>query len=159
MTTAVEYRTGASLVDDETFGRFVLFLINDMGEDPRHAPGIVDQALAYFGTVAVHDGLPLMPSDAVDRGIYCVYLHTRDAAALFDRIAVRFLHHKPHPERGLRRRGQVLGARRRRGLAVRLRRRTPLLGAAPGPVLAPRAGLRRSPVSPSPDFPRKDSNG
>ncbi|QEU93628.1 hypothetical protein CP970_24390 [Streptomyces kanamyceticus] len=104
----MEYKTGASLVDDETFGHFVLFLINDMGEDPRHAPGIVDQALAYFGTVAVHDGLPLMPSDAVDRGIHCVYLHTRDAAALFDRIAGRFLHHNPHPERGARPAGSLI---------------------------------------------------
>lgn len=41
-----------------------------------------------------------MPSEAVDRGVHAILLHTREADALFGRIAGRFLHHNPHPERG-----------------------------------------------------------
>lgn len=43
-----------------------------------------------------------MPSEAVDRGVHAILLHTREAHALFSRIAGRFLHHNPHPERGER---------------------------------------------------------
>ncbi|MFD4997381.1 glycine-rich domain-containing protein [Streptomyces buecherae] len=102
MATAVEYKTGASLVNEETFARIVLFMVNDpqFQEDPKHAPGILDQALAYYGAVAVHAGDPLMPSEAVDRGVHAILLHTRESHDLFNRIAGRFLHHNPHPERG-----------------------------------------------------------
>ncbi|WP_434599193.1 hypothetical protein [Streptomyces sp. A5-4] len=101
MATAVEYKTGTSLVDEGTFARFVLFMVNDpqFKEDPKHAPGILDQALAYYGAVAASDK-PLMPSEAVDRGVHAILLHTREAQELFDRIAGRFLHHNPHPEKG-----------------------------------------------------------
>ncbi|MFE0101742.1 hypothetical protein [Streptomyces sp. NPDC059009] len=78
-----------------------------MKEDPRHAPGIIDQALAYYGAVALHTGAPLMPSEAVDRGVHAILLHTREAAELFDRVAGRFLHHNPHPEKGGRPAGSL----------------------------------------------------
>ncbi|MEJ8636591.1 hypothetical protein [Streptomyces sp. MS2.AVA.5] len=100
MTATTQRLHGKTLVTDEEFKRFTLFLVRDMQEPEEHAAGIVDQALAYYGAVATHAGKPLMPSEAVDRGVHAILLHTREAEGLFTRIAGRFLHHSPHPERG-----------------------------------------------------------
>ncbi|WP_412753378.1 glycine-rich domain-containing protein [Krasilnikovia sp. M28-CT-15] len=67
-------------------------------EHPELAPDmpvrILDQALAFLGACAVTTE-PIGPSDLVDIGWHTFILYTRDYEAFCDRVAGRFIHHRP----------------------------------------------------------------
>jgi len=84
-----------SLVSDELFECLVARVERDEGHEPELAVRIVDQALAFLGTCAVHRGEPLSPSRMVDAGWHAFVLHTREYRRFCRRIAGRFIDHVP----------------------------------------------------------------
>ncbi|WP_285100913.1 hypothetical protein [Promicromonospora sp. MEB111] len=94
-TTAHDLREGRSLVDPELFQKLTERVSTEHDHDLGIAARIVDQALAFLGTTATHQGRPLSPSDEVDPGWHEFILHTVDYAAFCDQVAGRFLHHVP----------------------------------------------------------------
>lgn len=95
-----ERTTGRSLVGDDLFTSLADFLIDEGQHDRPDAERVMDQALAFLGTLAGHTGEPLMPSDAVDPGWHAFILHTRDYSEWTRRTAGRYLHHHPRPGAG-----------------------------------------------------------
>lgn len=93
--TAHDLREGRSLVDPALFQKLTERVATEHDHDLNMAARIVDQALAFLGTTATHQGRPLSPSEIVDPGWHEFILHTVDYAAFCDRIAGRFLHHVP----------------------------------------------------------------
>lgn len=87
--------TIAAPVSVELHQKLVRRVEKDHHIDRDLASRIVDQALAFLGTCAVHAGKPLAPSGLVDHGWHAFILHTRDYAEFCDRVAGRFLHHVP----------------------------------------------------------------
>ncbi|KOV26437.1 hypothetical protein ADK60_21075 [Streptomyces sp. XY431] len=87
--------TGRTLVDDALFERLVHRVAQDQSMEARLAERVVDQALAFLGTCAVSPDAALSPSRVVDHGWHAFLLHTREYAAFCDRVANRFLHHRP----------------------------------------------------------------
>jgi hypothetical protein len=84
-----------SLVEPELFHRLVQRVAEEHDQDLNMAARIMDQALAFLGTSATHQGRPLAPSDIVDPGWHEFILHTVDYARFCEQIAGRFLHHVP----------------------------------------------------------------
>jgi hypothetical protein len=96
MTTAVAARVaGRSLVSDELFGRLVSFLVEDEGLTKCRAERVMDQALAFLGASAANPGQRMSPSRDVDPGWHAFVLHTADYAEWCQRVAGRFIHHRP----------------------------------------------------------------
>ena len=95
ITTARELREGRELVTPELFHRLVTRVAEEHDHDLLMAGRVVDQALAFLGTSANHEGRPLSPSEIVDPGWHEFILHTVDYAAFCDQVAGRFLHHVP----------------------------------------------------------------
>jgi hypothetical protein len=94
-TIATARKTGRSLVDDELLDRLVTFLVNEEQMTRCHAILIMDQALAFLGTLAQYVGAPLSPSKKVDPGWHAFVLHTREYDDWCQRVAGRFIHHNP----------------------------------------------------------------
>ena len=94
-TTTHDLREGRSLVDPELFHRLVQRVAEEHDHELSMAARIVDQALAFLGTSATHQGRPLSPSEIVDPGWHEFILHTVDYAAFCEQMAGRFLHHVP----------------------------------------------------------------
>jgi hypothetical protein len=94
-TTTHDLREGRSLVDPALFQKLTERVSAEHDRDLGMAARIVDQALAFLGTTATHQGRPLSPSDEVDPGWHEFILHTVDYAAFCDQVAGRFLHHVP----------------------------------------------------------------
>ncbi|MBR7827572.1 hypothetical protein KDK95_14735 [Actinospica sp. MGRD01-02] len=90
----VKARTGRSLVDPVLFDRLSACISFERGMDRPTAERVMDQALAFLGTCAVHP-VSLAPSKAVDIGWHTFVLHTLDYAAFCNRVAGRFIHHIP----------------------------------------------------------------
>ncbi|WP_406089519.1 glycine-rich domain-containing protein [Kitasatospora purpeofusca] len=87
--------TGRTLVDDRLFERLTHQVARDHRLETRLAERVVDQALAFLGACATNPGAALAPSRLVDHGWHAFLLHTHEYAAFCDRIAGRFLHHRP----------------------------------------------------------------
>ncbi|HEX6358227.1 hypothetical protein [Actinophytocola sp.] len=98
MTTTTQQKTGRSLVSTRLFERLVIRLMTDEGLSPTFAARVMDQALAFLGTSAVHRGEPLSPSRAVDPGWHTFILHTRDYREFCRQTAGRFIDHVPMRE-------------------------------------------------------------
>ncbi|MEU4362561.1 hypothetical protein [Promicromonospora sp. NPDC023987] len=94
-TTARDLREGRELVEPELFHRIVQRVAEEHDHDLSMAGRIVDQALAFLGTTATHQGRPLSPSEIVNPGWHEFILHTVDYVEFCERIAGRFLHHVP----------------------------------------------------------------
>jgi hypothetical protein len=90
----VKARTGRSLLDPVLFERLSVRIAFEHGMDRPMAERVMDQALAFLGTCAVHP-VPLSPSKTVDIGWHTFILHTQDYGAFCDRVAGRFIHHIP----------------------------------------------------------------
>lgn len=73
----VERLSGRSLVSEELFERLVARVGRDEGYEPTLAARVVEQALAFLRTCAVHRGDPLSPSRMVDAGWHAFILDTR----------------------------------------------------------------------------------
>jgi hypothetical protein len=93
--TAHDLREGRSLVDPALFQKLTEHVATEHDHGLGMAARVVDQALAFLGTTATHQGRPLSPSEEVDPGWHEFILHTVDYAAFCEQIAGRFLHHVP----------------------------------------------------------------
>lgn len=91
----VERLSGRSLVSDELFERLTARVTRDEGYGPALAARVVEQALAFLRTCAVHRGEPLSPSRLVDAGWHAFILDTREYRRFCRRIAGRFIDHVP----------------------------------------------------------------
>lgn len=97
MTAVVnETKTGRALIEPGLFDSLTKFVMQHDGETEARAELIVDQAVAYYGTLATAT-VPMMPSDDVDKGVHAFILHTKAFAEFCDAHAGRFLHHNPAP--------------------------------------------------------------
>lgn len=65
------------------------------GYDQETAERIVEQALAFLVACARYPDGHLSPSETVDAGWHAFILHTADYAEFCQRIAGRFIHHRP----------------------------------------------------------------
>ncbi|MGK5677604.1 glycine-rich domain-containing protein [Actinoplanes sp. URMC 104] len=88
-------RTGRSLIPEALFDRLTARIAAEHPDlDAAMPTRIVDQALAFLGTVATATR-PLGPSDLVDIGWHTFILYTEEYAEFCQRIAGRFIHHVP----------------------------------------------------------------
>lgn len=87
-------RTGRELIDSRLFDRLCRRIVLDYGRDEETAARIMDQALAFLAACARSER-PLAPSPEVDIGWHTFLLYTREYADFCDRVAGRFIHHRP----------------------------------------------------------------
>jgi hypothetical protein len=83
------------LISPRMHARLTRRIIADHGMDPAMAERIMGQALAFLQACAVNPGGGLAPSDQVDKGWHAFILHTADYAEFCQRVAGRFIHHRP----------------------------------------------------------------
>lgn len=96
MTTTIHrLASPRELISADLFGRLALRVQDDENTDPGTAARIVEQALAFLQACALNPGTRLTPSKMVDAGWHAFILHTADYADFCDRIAGRFIHHRP----------------------------------------------------------------
>lgn len=84
------------LVAPAVFSRLAHRVMADEGHDQAMAERIIEQALAFLAACARYPGRHLSPSEAVDAGWHAFILHTADYAEFCERIAGRFIHHRPY---------------------------------------------------------------
>ncbi len=96
-TTAIAVTTSPrELVSAELFGKLVARVVQDADVTPDHAERVVDQTIVFLKACADNrSGKVLSPSTQVDDGWHAFVLHTQDYAEFCQRIAGRFLHHRP----------------------------------------------------------------
>lgn len=87
-------QTGRELIDPALFERLCRRIVLDYGRDERTAARIMDQALAFLIACA-NAPRPLAPSAEVDLGWHTFLLYTKEYADFCERIAGRFIHHRP----------------------------------------------------------------
>jgi hypothetical protein len=87
-------RIGRELIDPALFERLCRRIVLDHGRDERTAARIMDQALAFLAACASAPR-PLAPSAEVDLGWHAFLLYTREYADFCERVAGRFIHHRP----------------------------------------------------------------
>ncbi|GAA1883782.1 hypothetical protein GCM10009753_09590 [Streptantibioticus ferralitis] len=97
--TAIDLRSGRSLVSDELFNSIVHFTVVHFGQDPERAERITDQAIAFVATAATAT-VPMVPSYDVDHGLHAFILHTEEHQEFCQKRAGRMLHHNPRPAGG-----------------------------------------------------------
>jgi hypothetical protein len=84
------------LVTPGLFSKLACQVAADEGHDQDTAERIVEQALAFLMACARYPDGHLSPSETVDAGWHAFILHTADYAEFCDRIAGRFIHHRPN---------------------------------------------------------------
>jgi hypothetical protein len=83
------------LISPSLFLRLTSRVMADDGYDHDTAERIVEQALAFLATCVHYPEEHLSPSETVDAGWHAFILHTADYAEFCDRVAGRFIHHRP----------------------------------------------------------------
>ncbi len=83
------------LIASGLFGMLTGRVITVDGYDQDTAERVVEQALAFLVACARYPDGHLVPSQAVDRGWHAFILHTFDYAEFCQRVAGRFIHHRP----------------------------------------------------------------
>ena len=78
------------------FSKLACRVVTDDGHDVDTAERIVEQALAFLLACARYPDEQLSPSATVDAGWHAFIIHTADYAEFCDRIAGRFIHHRPN---------------------------------------------------------------
>jgi hypothetical protein len=98
MTIAAEKTSSPrDLISTDLLEKLALrVMANDDGLDPDTAERIVEQALAFLMACAHYPDGHLSPSQTVDAGWHAFILHTRDYAEFCQRVAGRFIHHRPN---------------------------------------------------------------
>jgi hypothetical protein len=97
MTITSEKADGTrELLTPSLFGKLTSRVMADDDLDRDAAERIVEQTLAFLVTCARCPDVRLSPSEAVDAGWHAFILHTRDYAEFCDRVAGRFIHHRPN---------------------------------------------------------------
>lgn len=94
-TTTLAKRTGRQLIAPELFDRLVRRVACDQALDDDLAVRVVDQTLVFLRACADNPRLSLAPSALVDHGWHAFLLHTAEYGTFCDRIASRFIHHRP----------------------------------------------------------------
>jgi anti-sigma regulatory factor (Ser/Thr protein kinase) len=94
--TAVKVDNPRELIAPSLFDKLTLRVMADDGLDRDTAERIVEQALAFLVACAHYPDGHLSPSQTVDAGWHAFILHTRDYAEFCQRIAGRFIHHRPN---------------------------------------------------------------
>lgn len=84
------------LITPSLFGQLSLRVMADESYDQDLADRIIEQALAFIVACARCPDGHLSPSQTVDVGWHAFILHTADYAEFCQRVAGRFIHHRPH---------------------------------------------------------------
>jgi hypothetical protein len=79
------------------------------GHDQDTAERIVEQALTFLVACARYPDGHLSPSETVDAGWHAFILHTADYAEFCERVAGRFIHHRPGNPSGVASGQQTIG--------------------------------------------------
>jgi anti-sigma regulatory factor (Ser/Thr protein kinase) len=87
--------TARELITPGLFSKLTYRVMADGGHDQDIAKRIVEQALAFLVACARYPDGHLSPSETVDAGWHAFILHTADYAEFCNRIAGRFIHHRP----------------------------------------------------------------
>jgi hypothetical protein len=83
------------LITPGLFDKLTGRVIADGGFDQDAAERVVEQTLAFLVACARHPDGHLVPSQLVDAGWHAFILHTADYAEFCQRVAGRFIHHRP----------------------------------------------------------------
>jgi hypothetical protein len=83
------------LISPGLFSKLTHRVMADAGRDHDTSERIVEQALIFLVACARYPDGHLSPSETVDAGWHAFILHTADYAEFCDRIAGRFIHHRP----------------------------------------------------------------
>ncbi len=83
------------LVSPELFGKLVARVVQDADVTPDYAARVVDQTIVFLKACADNRSGMLSPSTQVDDGWHAFVLHTEEYAEFCERIAGRFIHHRP----------------------------------------------------------------
>jgi anti-sigma regulatory factor (Ser/Thr protein kinase) len=114
--------TAQELIAPDLFCKLTYRVMADDGHDEDTAERIIEQTLAFLTACARYPDWHLSPSETVDAGWHAFILHTADYAEFCDRIAGRFIHHRPNGPGGAASEQQAIGATiaamRDAGLAV-----------------------------------------
>ena len=98
------------LISTGLFEKLTLCVMaNDDDLHPDTAERIVEQALAFLVACAHYPDGHLSPSQTVDAGWHAFILHTRDYAEFCQRVAGRFIHHRPSDPGESAREQQAIG--------------------------------------------------
>jgi hypothetical protein len=93
--TGVESRP-RELITPGLFSKLTWRVMATDGYDQGTAERIVEQALAFLAACARYADRQLSPSEEVDAGWHAFILHTADYAEFCQRVAGRFIHHRPN---------------------------------------------------------------
>jgi hypothetical protein len=85
-----------TVISAELFGRLVGRIVRDEGVELGLAERIMTQALGFLQACAANPGAGLVPSELVDIGWHTFILYTREYADFCERVAGRFIHHRPN---------------------------------------------------------------
>lgn len=83
------------LIASDLFGKLARRVAVD-GYDQETAERIVEQALGFLVACARFPDRHLSPSENVDAGWHAFILHTADYAEFCERVAGRYIHHRPN---------------------------------------------------------------
>jgi hypothetical protein len=84
------------LISPALFDRLTFRVAADEDYDRDTAERIVEQALAFLVACGHYPDGHLSPSQTVDAGWHAFLLHTADYAEFCQRVAGRFIHHRPN---------------------------------------------------------------
>jgi hypothetical protein len=84
------------LIAPGLFGKLADRVVTDTRHDRDTAERIVEQTIAFLAACARYPDGHLSPSETVDAGWHAFVLHTADYAEFCQRIAGRFIHHRPN---------------------------------------------------------------
>jgi hypothetical protein len=84
------------LITPGLFDKLTHRVMTDDGQERDTAERIVEQALAFLVACARYPDRHLSPSEVVDAGWHAFIICTADYAEFCDRVAGRFIHHRPN---------------------------------------------------------------
>ncbi|MEV4287333.1 hypothetical protein AB0K40_17655 [Nonomuraea bangladeshensis] len=113
----------AGLIDDDLFSTITDRIAREHNRPTEYAGRILEQALLFLYACARNPGAGLTPSPEVDLGWHTLILDTHAYEEFCQRVAGRFLHHRPEEPCGdqaayVARLGDTMQAMRALGLPV-----------------------------------------
>ncbi|WP_449065160.1 glycine-rich domain-containing protein [Planomonospora algeriensis] len=84
-----------TLITPELHARLVARIKAEHPQQAHLAEPIMDQTLAFLSACATRPNAHLSPSELVDIGWHTFILYTQPYAEFCDRVAGRFIHHRP----------------------------------------------------------------
>lgn len=94
-TTTVAGTRPDTLITPVLRDRLARRVEHDAGLDPATAQKIIDQTVGFLGACAANPSARLAPSRLVDHGWHAFILHTAEYSEFCERVAGRFIHHRP----------------------------------------------------------------